>query len=72
MKKKHSKIHKFIIKSITALMLALFCLSVAAMDSEAFWPPVIGLVVSFAWLWCYAWANGYVYDIKGGAEDNVD
>ena len=58
--KKNYKLKKYIINTITAVMVLVFFLSVAAIDSES-WIPFVTLFVSLGWIWLVAWANG---DIK--------
>lgn len=71
-KKKDSKIHKFIKEAFISLMFIVFIISIAAMDSESLWLPIIGLGVSFTCLWVAAWKNGHIYGMKDGADDVLD
>ena len=54
------KIKRFVLKSITYLMGIIFILSILALDSEKFYIPLITLVISGAWLYSMAWANGWL------------
>ena len=58
--KKNYRVKRYILNTITAVMVLVFFLSVAAIDSES-WLPFVTLFVSLGWIWLVAWANG---DIK--------
>lgn len=55
------KIKRIILKSITWIMGLIFILSICALDSEAFYIPLITMGISGAWLYLMAWANGWTY-----------
>lgn len=53
---KRSNAKKYIINSITAIMVVLFFLSLCAVDSPSYIPLII-MVISLGWICLYAWAN---------------
>ena len=57
------RILRGIINGFTLVMVFVFLISVAAVDSES-WIPLATMLFSFAWLYVYALAKGAVY--KGG------
>ena len=61
------KIKNTVLISITVVMIAMFFLSVAAIDSESLLPFVL-LIMSFGWLAAFATANGWL-DITIGEEE---
>lgn len=53
------KIKSFILKTITCLMALVFVISISMLDSEVFYIPLIAMIISGAWLYLIAWANGF-------------
>lgn len=58
------KLHDFIIKAITVLMVWTFMLSVCLIESESI-IPIIAMLVSMAWLGLFALANEEVVCKEG-------
>lgn len=59
MKGKHAKrsnTKKYIINSITAIMVVLFFASLCAVDSQSY-IPLITTTISLCWICLYSWAN---------------
>lgn len=59
-KKRKRSLRRIVIDTFTGIMFAIFLLSMSAMDSENLIVPVVGLVVSTAWLVVYGWAKGWI------------
>ena len=55
--KKSHKAKKYILNSITAIMVILFWFSACAVDSDS-WIPIITLFVSLGWIMLFALVNG--------------
>lgn len=60
--KKHNSIRKPLVRGITRAALVIFMASMCA-DFTASLAPLVSLIISGAWLYLYAYANGYVYKV---------
>lgn len=51
------KIHRFILKAITGLSVALFLVSLLSVDGPYWKQAILGIVVSAGWIVAFAWGN---------------
>lgn len=57
-----NKLRNLILKTITYIAVAVWCISGSCVDSENPVLPVIALVISTVWIYAYCYANGYTYE----------
>lgn len=60
--KKINKSRNVILKAITYIAVAVWCIAGSCVDSENMVLPVIALVISSVWIYAYCYANNYTYE----------
>lgn len=67
MRKFFRKALKFLIDIFTVGTAIVSFISLGVVNISAWWQFAI-FAASWAWLWVYAWAKGWIYHTNGGAE----